>query len=562
METEHVANKNCVISAVGKNSLHREWIKGSPDFDLHLIVYDDSYHRFREDAISVTCKKGCKLKLIYSHLQENPGYLEKYEYYFFPDDDICTDAANITELFRIMKEQDLQIAQPALSDSYYTFEHTLRDRFCMLRYTNFVEMMLPCFSREALKKVLFTFNENKSGWGLEYHWPRLISFTCREMAVIDSLHMVHTRPVQSGSRDNWRELNAYLKKYQLSRDIKETGFVQLPPESRSESGGLLTDRYTYKIVTQLMDFIVDKLLHAACMKQGYATGIPEFTGISRLLAGYYCVSGKRKYLDQALSVAETARYNAMRVMTGTNPESGIIDLTKCFKFLARHGFIESDSYEDLKTTGTRFTDSFSSLAADLQIDRLLRLAQYYTDTPETLFPRNEKPDLKEPERLQHIIQAIYRWSCSLSYTKQEESNKYITNCLFVMCQVRKKIVFPEINLIIEKITGFLNEPSDNDKLPYLLKIYLMILASEATGDMQLRNETIHNAVYSYTPSKEIGFQGTLNLYLLYRIYQHTGEAFFRQHALEALNTLIRDRKKETLPSEINSLIQPGLILLT
>ena len=76
------------MSAVGKNSLHRMWTEGDGDFDLHLIVYDDSLERFRNDAEYVTHIKGLKLKVIYKYLEANPQFKDKYDYFFFPDDDI------------------------------------------------------------------------------------------------------------------------------------------------------------------------------------------------------------------------------------------------------------------------------------------------------------------------------------------------------------------------------------------------------------------------------------------------------------------------------------------
>lgn len=50
--TDLVVNKNmknCVISVVGESSLHKEWIRGICDFDLHLVVYDNSYAEFVND---------------------------------------------------------------------------------------------------------------------------------------------------------------------------------------------------------------------------------------------------------------------------------------------------------------------------------------------------------------------------------------------------------------------------------------------------------------------------------------------------------------------------------
>ena len=45
-------HSNCVISAVGGNSLHRMWLTGECNFDLHLVVYDDSMEEFHGDTLS------------------------------------------------------------------------------------------------------------------------------------------------------------------------------------------------------------------------------------------------------------------------------------------------------------------------------------------------------------------------------------------------------------------------------------------------------------------------------------------------------------------------------
>lgn len=148
-------NKYCVIAAVGKTSLHPQWICKRSKFDLHLIVYDDSYELFKNDSLYVTEVKGCKFKLIYNYLRSNPNLISQYDYFYMPDDDISINSANIKRL-----------AQPAIANSYYSHDHTAKNKDFLLRFTNFVEIMQPCFSREALKKVLFTFDESKSGWVL------------------------------------------------------------------------------------------------------------------------------------------------------------------------------------------------------------------------------------------------------------------------------------------------------------------------------------------------------------------------------------------------------------
>lgn len=149
MNSNNIKHKNCLISAVGKNSLHKLWAKGTCNFDIHLIVYDDSIDMFRNDADFICIIKGYKLKVIYRYLEANPHFLDVYDYFFFPDDDIKMDAVTINALFDTMRQYELRIAQPALSMSYSTWAHTLKDRYYQLRYTDFVEMMVPCFSNRA-----------------------------------------------------------------------------------------------------------------------------------------------------------------------------------------------------------------------------------------------------------------------------------------------------------------------------------------------------------------------------------------------------------------------------
>lgn len=221
-ETEHSQKKRwCVISAVGKSSLHKHWIKGSRNFDLHLLVYDDDCDHYSADADFIDYDKGFKFRLVYNYLAKKPWLLDGYDYFFVPDDDIFIDIQNIHALFGYMVEYKLDIAQPALYRSYHSYPHTVHRPGSILRFTNFVEIMQPCFSRDALKEVLFTFNENRSGWGIDFHWGELINFREYNMAVIDSVFSMHTRPIRSNNPENQSEFRNYLQKYKLTPRVIE-----------------------------------------------------------------------------------------------------------------------------------------------------------------------------------------------------------------------------------------------------------------------------------------------------------------------------------------------------
>lgn len=219
--------KNAVFVPVGKDSLHRQLLKGDADFDLHLLIYDGSYNKFCNDSDFVACDAGYKMDMTYRYLHRHPELFEKYEYFFLLDDDIVISTEDVNRLFSMMREYQLKIAQPSLVMSYYTYKHTAFHPFYILRYTNFVEMMMPCFSRDALKAVLPTFEQKIRWCGIEMHWPVLIGSNHNDIAIVDAVSAKHTRPVQSWNSLSQLQQENYLKKHNLSWSIEMYGGLPL-----------------------------------------------------------------------------------------------------------------------------------------------------------------------------------------------------------------------------------------------------------------------------------------------------------------------------------------------
>lgn len=219
--------KNAVFVPVGKDSLHRQLLKGDADFDLHLLIYDGSYNKFCNDSDFVACDAGYKMDMTYRYLHRHPELFEKYEYFFLLDDDIVISTEDVNRLFSMMREYQLKIAQPSLVMSYYTYKHTAFHPFYILRYTNFVEMMMPCFSRDALKAVLPTFEQKIRWCGIEMHWPVLVGSNHKDMAIVDAVSAKHARPVQSWNSLSQLQQENYLKKHNLSWSIEMYGGLPL-----------------------------------------------------------------------------------------------------------------------------------------------------------------------------------------------------------------------------------------------------------------------------------------------------------------------------------------------
>ena len=58
-----MTNNNLIISVVGDNSFHKEWISGNPEIDLILIYYgnnDEIFSDYTKDALMCIKQKGQK----------------------------------------------------------------------------------------------------------------------------------------------------------------------------------------------------------------------------------------------------------------------------------------------------------------------------------------------------------------------------------------------------------------------------------------------------------------------------------------------------------------------
>ncbi|HVO25490.1 MAG TPA: hypothetical protein VMW56_17865 [Candidatus Margulisiibacteriota bacterium] len=199
-----MATANLIISAIGDRSVHSTWISGPerPDFDLFLIYYGDLSDFAKSDATFYVRRKGFKWEHIHFAIDRLGDALNAYERIWCPDDDIACDTANVNLLFEIFERYQLQLAQPAVSRGQFSFKGLAQRRGKILRYSPYVEVMCPIFTRSAIQKVQHTFLENRSGWGIDWIWPR--HFAENQIAVIDKVGVHHTG--QLGKGENYQNL--------------------------------------------------------------------------------------------------------------------------------------------------------------------------------------------------------------------------------------------------------------------------------------------------------------------------------------------------------------------
>jgi len=222
--------KNLVFSAVGDGSVHNTWLKGKKSYDIMLVYFGDNpeiAEKYESEVKYFYQKKSpSKFILLKDFIEEHKDIFKKYEYIWAPDDDVASSSENINNLFKTMKEFDLWLSQPAI-EGFNSYSITRPQPGKKLRYTNFVEVMAPCFSLEKLLVLYPTFEESVSAWGLDFLWPALLGYPEDKIAIIDYSTANHTKqPGTDYSRFLVRpktELENIRKKYESILKYSENG---------------------------------------------------------------------------------------------------------------------------------------------------------------------------------------------------------------------------------------------------------------------------------------------------------------------------------------------------
>ena len=185
-----------VVIRCGDASLHPEYVNQNAEFDVVLSYFGNQLPYDLTHVQYVHYCKGSKWEGLNAFFQTNPSIWQAYDYIWLPDDDLSADVDTINQFLHIARQEQFDLAQPALThNSYWSFLITRQVQGLLYRLTNFVEVMAPLFHRDAFAQCVETFAENKSGFGLDFLWRTLLKN--RKIGIIDQTPVFHTRPVGS-----------------------------------------------------------------------------------------------------------------------------------------------------------------------------------------------------------------------------------------------------------------------------------------------------------------------------------------------------------------------------
>jgi hypothetical protein len=209
--------KNFVFTSAGDNTdFHTLWFNGVINYDVYVIYYgdkDENYELYKSKAKFIERRKGSKFQNFLYFFNKYPDIIEKYDRFFIVDDDIIMSATDITKLFVVAEAFGTKICQPSLSrESKISHAVTRNISNSFLHYTNFIEVNVPLFSKEALYTFMPYMDDKLIGWGIDFLYIYVNGCElnmplegCNKFyAIIDSV--ICTNPFEKVKKEDRREL--------------------------------------------------------------------------------------------------------------------------------------------------------------------------------------------------------------------------------------------------------------------------------------------------------------------------------------------------------------------
>jgi hypothetical protein len=140
--------ENLIVVRAGDASLHRRWINDTRarNFDLLVSYYGSSPGRYERKADHYHAMRGPRWPAHDWLWRHRRDLFDRYERVAFVCDDVDADTRTWNAMFDLCGWFGLDLAQPAVA-GYVNHAITRPVAGALLRYTTFVEVMCPVFSR-------------------------------------------------------------------------------------------------------------------------------------------------------------------------------------------------------------------------------------------------------------------------------------------------------------------------------------------------------------------------------------------------------------------------------
>jgi len=170
---EETTKKNMVFTSAGDNTLfHKLWTGLDANYDIYVIYYGDNeqnFETYKKVVKHIERRKGSKFQNFHYFYKTRPEIIAQYERFFIVDDDIMMFTQDINEMFKYSVKYNLAICQPAFKEcGKISHDITKQDNETLIRFTNFIEVNTPLFTKVAMENLMRVYIPELIGWGIDY----------------------------------------------------------------------------------------------------------------------------------------------------------------------------------------------------------------------------------------------------------------------------------------------------------------------------------------------------------------------------------------------------------
>ena len=204
--------KDLVFTSAGdKTDFHNLWIGDNQKYDVMVVYYgkdDTKYNSYAKKADYILKRKGSKFQNFHHIYTNYPEIIDKYDRFFILDDDIIFNVEDINKMFELSKKYNFKICGPTFKNTpecKISHQVTKTKNKNQFRYTNFIEVNVPLFNREALDKLMKYYDPVLIGWGIDYLFIWANGIDSKDsFALVDSVTCINPQDSKKGGK---RELN-------------------------------------------------------------------------------------------------------------------------------------------------------------------------------------------------------------------------------------------------------------------------------------------------------------------------------------------------------------------
>lgn len=249
--------RNLLFTSAGdKTQFYKLWCDINRDYDIFVCYYGNEKNKpYKKYCDYYTERKGGKFQNLdyfwnpekykeeyeknniivesnkYDEFNNNITLdIHNYDKYFIIDDDILIFTKEINQLFNYLEIYQLDVLQPSLKPVISKMSHrcTLSVPNMILHYTNFIEVNLPLFSKEALTKCMSIYDNSLTGYGIDFLFMSKLGYHHRnKYAVIDTISCINpyqgkgnTREIEKLQSNQLRVYNWNIVKNKLNIRIE------------------------------------------------------------------------------------------------------------------------------------------------------------------------------------------------------------------------------------------------------------------------------------------------------------------------------------------------------